>query len=213
MIKRRWVRWIMLPLLPVILALPAGGAAIYQWVDQRGIIHASSSPEDVPPAYRDRAAVMETPVAAAAADDRVGAEYLIPFERSATGIILVEAVFNGHARAKMVLDTGASVVLISEAFAARMRLGADAGGGRRALLKTAGGDVEGRSVTIARLEVGDAVREAVPAAISPKNQVFEGFDGLLGLSFLGNFRVTIDYRNSLIVLKEPPYLQGGHNER
>jgi len=203
--RSRLLRGCLLPLVLMIFLVPDAGADIYSWVDENGIFHASNRLEEVPPAYQGKIKVMASPsdpADSSAPADRTAAEYLIPFESSAGGIMLVDVLFNGHIRAKMVLDTGASVILISDVLAGRMRLGGEGDSRRRALLKTAGGEVEGRAVTIDRVEVGDAVRRSVPAAISPKKEVFEGFDGLLGLSFLGNFKMTIDYRNRLIVLKE-----------
>jgi hypothetical protein len=38
--------------------------------------------------------------------------------------------------------------------------------------------------------------------ITPDTDALRGFDGLLGLSFLGDFKIAIDYQNGKILLSK-----------
>lgn len=176
-------------------------ADIYRWIDDSGTLHYTGDPDNVPAAYRTRVETL-----AVRQSTRTPAEtpqeHVIPFVREREGVIFVDVLLNDGVKARMVLDTGASLVVISEELA--RKLGRDAAtGGDRIILKTAGGDIEGRSAVIDRIELGAAVRERVRAVVNGHADVFKGFDGLLGSSFLDGYKVTIDYSNSQIHMKEP----------
>lgn len=171
-------------------------ADIYQWIDPDGVTHASSDLERVPSAYRGKALVIPT----AAGRSETVEEYSIPFEKGPSGIMVVHVFLNDVIRARMVFDTGASLVLISDELARRMDQAASAHAGEKIRLKTAGGEVEGRSLLIKKLDLGNAVKENVRAAVSNRKQAFDDFDGLLGLSFLEGFKVTIDQQGQQILL-------------
>ena len=117
-------------------------------------------------------------------------------------IILVDVLLNDEVKARMVLDTGASLVVISGDLARRLRQDSSNASGT-IKLQTAGGEIEGQAAVIDRIELGSAVREKVRAVINRQPQVFKGFDGLLGSSFLDGYKVTIDYQQSKIHLKRP----------
>ncbi|MCE5262796.1 MAG: retroviral-like aspartic protease family protein [Deltaproteobacteria bacterium] len=190
---------IFLFLLILWLASPNLHAEVYQWTDQDGITHASSDLQKIPAPYRGNAEV----ISATAGRGETAEEYFVPFEKGASGIILVQVFLNDSIRARMVLDTGASLVLISDELAGRMDRMTSSSAEGKIRLKTAGGDVEGRSISIDKVELGDAVRENVRAAVSHQKAAFDGFDGLLGLSFLEGFNVTIDHQNRQIILRKP----------
>lgn len=188
-------------LIVLLLTLAAwdGAAEIYQWVDNEGITHASNDPGKVPPAYRGRVESLSLSPSGRMVDD--GAAYAIPFEKGPSGVMFVQVFLNNVIRARMVFDTGASLVLISPELAQRLGQTASEPAGGKIRLKTAGGDVEGRSMVISRVDLGDAVKENVRAAVGPQNQTFDDFDGLLGLSFLEDFQVTIDHRTQEVILR------------
>jgi clan AA aspartic protease (TIGR02281 family) len=178
-------------------------ADIYKWVDKSGTIHVTDNLEKVPATYKDRCERFSSPapVVSSQSPEMVN-EYLIPFERTPGGVILVDAVLNGNVRTRMVFDTGASLVVISEDLARRLGQSVPAGQ-KKVRLRTAGGDVEGWSTIIQKIELGDATGENVQAAVNGHSNAFDGFDGLLGLSFLEEFKVTIDHRSGVIILRKP----------
>jgi clan AA aspartic protease (TIGR02281 family) len=190
-------------LLACLLAVTAAhaGAEIYRWVDSGGVTHATSDPDRVPAAYRGRVQTLSGPATAPATGEAV---YSIPFERGASGVMFVQVWLDDTVRARMVFDTGASLVLVSEELARRLGPSLPASAGERVRLKTAGGEVYGKGIVIGRVDLDGAVKENVRAAVSLQKQVFDDFDGLLGLSFLEDFLVTIDHQNREIVLRRPP---------
>jgi clan AA aspartic protease (TIGR02281 family) len=192
--QRKWIFWLVLIFM---MAWSPVSAEIYQWMDKDGVTHASSDPEKMPPAYRGRAQV----ISAAEARSEAVEEYAIPFEKGPSGVIMVQVFINDVIRAKMVFDTGASLVLISDELARRLDQTEAADAGEKIRLKTAGGDVEGRPLLIKKMDLSNAVKENVRAAVSHRKQVFDDFDGLLGLSFLEGFKVTIDHQNREIILR------------
>ena len=179
----------------------ASRADIYRWIDASGTMHYASSLENIPAAYRNRVEIIAAYQRPEAGPD-LPEEHVIHFAKASDGIILVDVLLNDGVKARMVLDTGASLVVISEALS--RKLGRDtATGAGRIILKTAGGEIEGRPAMIDRIELGSAVREGVRAVVNGHHDVFQGFDGLLGSSFLDGYKLTIDYQNGAIHLRRP----------
>lgn len=106
-----------------------------------------------------------------------------------SGAILVPAVVNGVAT-RLLVDTGASRTVLAERLARRAGIRPSAADGH--VVTTANGKVwlpGGRAGTIA---VGGATARDVPLWVqAERDGLFDGMEGLLGLSFLGNFRMTL----------------------
>ncbi len=112
---------------------------------------------------------------------------LLRYDANATAIIVPVAVNGVHGR--MIVDTGASRTMLSKEFA--RGAGIEASG--EAAVTTVNGKAwvsAGRAEFIA---VGNARLNDVPVYIqqSTGGSLGEGVDGLLGLSFLGNFHARI----------------------
>jgi aspartyl protease family protein len=106
-------------------------------------------------------------------------------KRSQDGHFYTTGTINGQ-EAHFLVDTGASLVSVSEAFARKARIG----GGRPITFKTANGDragllVEGVAVTIGPVSV-DHVKVGVGLSGGDENAV------LLGQSFLSKFDITMN---------------------
>jgi clan AA aspartic protease (TIGR02281 family) len=126
---------------------------------------------------------------------------IISFERTAEGLILVDAILNDRVKARMILDTGANLVVITEELS--KKLNQDISFKDEVIkINTNCGEVEGRSLVIQKIELGQTMKRNVRSVITPDNYAFKGFDGVLGLSFLGEFKVTVDYKNGKILLSE-----------
>ena len=170
-------------------------AATYKWIDPSGVIHFSDSFEDIPlPFRKDFKIVSEPP--------QVSEGIMTPFEKTAMGLILVNVVLNDLVRARLILDTGANFVVITEELS--KKLGQDLSSREEVVkLHTNCGEVEGTFSVIRKIELEGAWKENVRAVIAPMgNDALKGFDGLLGLSFLADFKVTVDYQNGKIILKK-----------
>jgi clan AA aspartic protease (TIGR02281 family) len=177
-------------------------ADVYSWADDGGVIHVTDSLDKIPPAHRGQAVLLgRSPETLAAAPADYQPDYVISFEKTPSRTIFVDVLLNSTIPAKMILDTGAGMVVLSEDLARRLNLES----GRETktlLLQTAGGEVQGRSATLTKVELGAVHKENVRAAVNTAPNVFKGFDGLLGMSFLEDFKVVIDYANNRILLKK-----------
>lgn len=125
--------------------------------------------------------------------ERVGVE--VPIDRGDGGL-WVDVVINGSVHARMLIDTGSSVVILPEEVADELGLDENHGHPRR--LNTIQGSVSGRLVTLDRITLGDATATEVTAVI------LEDLDaeaiGLLGRSFLEHFTFQIDLDRNVLTL-------------
>jgi clan AA aspartic protease (TIGR02281 family) len=176
--------------LAALVCAPYASADIYRWTDPSGTIHIAEDPTDVPLQYRKN---MKSTVGT----DEAGKGDEIPFERTSSGLILVEAVLNGGVKARMVFDTGADIVVITEELSKRLRQDLSHGG-ETIKLHTNCGEVRGLSFVVNKIQLGSAEKMNVRSVITPDDLAFSGFEGLLGLSFLGDFKITVDYQKGRI---------------
>jgi clan AA aspartic protease (TIGR02281 family) len=167
-------------------------AVTYRWIDSSGTVHLSDSLDDESPTYHhDFEIVME--------QQETGRRTIVPFERTASGLVVVNAVLNGDVRVRLVFDTGANLVVITEELSKKLHQDASPED-KVVKLYTNCGEVEGRSFVINKIELGGAQKENVRSVVTSNDYSLSGFDGLLGLSFLGDFEVTVDYQNEKIII-------------
>jgi len=196
----RLVIYTLFIVLLLIFHLSSSAAVIYKWIDPSGTVHFSDNFDEIPPTYRNNFEIMTTPHKLNGTSE-TGRGRVIPFERTAEGLILVEVILNDRVKTRMILDTGANLVVITEELF--KKLNQEVSFKDEVIkLKTNCGEVEGRSLMIQRIELGHATKQNVKSVITPNNDAFSGFDGVLGLSFLRDFRLMIDYENGKIILSE-----------
>jgi clan AA aspartic protease (TIGR02281 family) len=123
----------------------------------------------------------------------------IRFARGST-IIPVEVVVNGATAGRFIVDTGASTVSISTRFA--RQLGLDLRGATPIVVHTASGREQGLRTRVARIELGGAVAEDVEVVVMT-DPGGPRADGLLGLSFLARFQMTLDAHAGTLELRAP----------
>ncbi|MBI5017754.1 MAG: TIGR02281 family clan AA aspartic protease [Deltaproteobacteria bacterium] len=180
------------------LAAPVAGE-IYRWTDDAGSVHFTDSLQNVPSRYRSQIQTRSDklpdaparPAPAPASTPRVALERL-------DGGYVVAASINGRETARLLLDTGASTTLLSPRLADRLGLTV-----RRvppAVLRTANGQVEAGWAEVDTIEVGG--RRVGPLRVVIHDAI-EGADGLLGLNFLGAFRVEIHAQGPSLTLSPP----------
>jgi clan AA aspartic protease (TIGR02281 family) len=112
-----------------------------------------------------------------------------------SGELWVDVKLNDRVTARMLLDTGASVVILPAKVATSLGLDTQ---GKRQELKTLKGVVMGRWVTLDRVGLGAAAVEDVSAIV-----LEDGNDeavGLLGRSFLNHFSFSIDLDRGTLTL-------------
>jgi len=125
-----------------------------------------------------------------------GEETLVTLHR-ARGNWIAQVRLNDSRTARLVVDTGASLCVVSPELAAD--LGVRPGPRAEMVpMQVVGGVTAGPRVTLASMRVGDAEVENVAAVI---HSIGPGIDGLLGNSFLGRFTVTVDPDRGVLVLR------------
>src|SRR5512135_745139 len=112
------------------------------------------------------------------------------------GAVIVPVTFNHSGTANLILDTGASVTMITGKVAADLRIPTTGSG----LLTGIGGTVRAQVARVDSVKVGDAEVAGMTVSIHDplRNSSFEG---LLGMDFLGRFQVSVDPEKKLLILK------------
>ena len=114
-------------------------------------------------------------------------------QRARDGHFYVEGLVNGHP-VKFLVDTGASLVGISDKFAQQAGLR----GGEVTTFKTAKGDMQGRIIANVPIEVGSIAVSGIRVAVALEGH--EVNDALLGQNFLSKFDVLL--RQDQMILRK-----------
>jgi clan AA aspartic protease (TIGR02281 family) len=124
--------------------------------------------------------------------------------------MLVEAVVDGTVRTHLLLDTGAEFTVLSTAAARNLALNL----GNTAIipLRSASGVFFAPMTKVQSITVGNATVYDVEVIV---HDATPGLDGLLGMSFLDNFLVTISGSDAKLILTPLPEstdagVYGGH---
>jgi clan AA aspartic protease (TIGR02281 family) len=215
-----------LPLLCVLLLLTLAPvqAQIYKWVDRDGRVHFTDTTAGIPPEYRHRieektsstpappsepVPPRPTPERLSIAPTPAATRYAVPLRRDGNAM-LVDAVVDGTMRAHFLLDTGAEFTVLSTAAARSLAL--DVRNAAVIPLRSASGVFFAPLTKVQSITVGDAAVYDVEVIV---HDATPGLDGLLGMSFLDHFSVTIcgsDARLILTPLTESAdtEMYGGH---
>jgi hypothetical protein len=113
------------------------------------------------------------------------------------GLILVPITLNGTYRSRLIVDTGASMTILSTEAIAAAGVTVPPGAPRLGFRLADGRLVHRPIVRIASLRVGDVTVEDLDVAVSERSGPG---DGLLGQNFLGHFRVTLENERGRLVL-------------
>jgi clan AA aspartic protease (TIGR02281 family) len=215
----------------VLLFPLSGEAGFYSWKDENGKTHFTDDPSQVPPEYREDGKGLKkhrglgsvsSPEDESSSyrsstrngrrsnrspsydsSDFSGAEefeYEVPLIPTSGGNYLVKTRLNGKVEALLMFDTGASMVTLSQKIGKKL-------GWRKNYktpeipFSTAGGTVWSPLLTLDRVDMSGAEVKEVEASINSSMDEMEGMDGLLGMSYLGQFKVIIDQTNLVMILK------------
>jgi clan AA aspartic protease (TIGR02281 family) len=184
----------------LLLQVPWGWGKIYKWTDDNGKVHFTDNPATIPDAYHNQ---IETHAShRSASDDLVPRQvrsqptpshaarppqaFVVPLRRTGNAL-LVQVTIDGFVRAPLMVDTGASFTVIATQTA--QRLGLNLHRAATIPMRSASGVFFAHFTKVRSIKVGDAVVkdvEVVVHDISPGRE-----QGLLGMSFLDHFNVTI----------------------
>lgn len=119
--------------------------------------------------------------------------------RHRAGGTLVSVSINGAPPAPLLLDTGASVMTLTESLARRLDVRFDRSASVPLVLAD-GREIAGYPVMLRSVRVGDAQAENVKAVVV-ENGPGDGVEGLLGMSFLHRFEMLFDGTTGNLVLR------------
>ena len=190
MALRKWAG--LLLALGVALRAAAVEARIFRWVDEKGVEHFTNEERNIPAAYRDKVKVTEFSAKARRSSSE---RTVIHFQRKGKAILL-NGVLNYKLPVVFQLDTGATETLITVEDAEK--LGLETGDAPMVRTRLADGrQVQFPRVRLNSLQVGKAeVRDL---------DVLVGRTRLLGLSFLNEFKMTMDSEHGQLVLEAPTH--------
>ena len=117
---------------------------------------------------------------------------------SVDGHILVPVVFNGFLEARVLVDTGAGITVLSKELAEKLELEES---GKSITLKTMATDIQAQLATLSSIQVGNLTQNYLRVAIIELPFGDESkFDGILGMDFMNNYKIHIDNENDRILL-------------
>ncbi len=130
-----------------------------------------------------------------------GGEERFPAARPG-GVVKVPVTIN-NVSGTFILDTGASFVALKDSFAKKAKVEIE--GGSSVHLRTANGIADGQLGRADTIQLRSLKATSVPIVVEADSAATygDGVDGLLGLSFLSRFNVTIDGRTVRIAPNKP----------
>ena len=183
-------------ILSLMLSLPTLSRTVradfFQYTDQNGTVVMVDDESKIPAKFRKKT---RTTRAAPVGESKSTS---VRLSRGNQALVPVRISYrNATVDAWLLLDTGATVTVISNSLADRLGIKPDSTQSRPSQL------ADGRVVDTARtrvdLAVGPKLKYNVEVAILPRNGgPAMGFDGLLGMDFLGEFRHHLDVNSQTI---------------
>jgi clan AA aspartic protease (TIGR02281 family) len=172
----------------------------YRWTDENGKKHITDQPPPLSGSTTKNIEIIKylsRPPAVAQPGEVQIREFIVPFQRAYGGMV-VDVVFNGLVHAKMLVDTGATTLKINVKLLRKLNQSTFSSKKRKTI--TAAGVVDANEIIIEKVDMGGAVKRDVAASFTDESYDTPFYDGLLGLSFLSDFKMTIDYEKNLIHL-------------
>ncbi|MFQ5481394.1 MAG: TIGR02281 family clan AA aspartic protease [Nitrospinaceae bacterium] len=212
--RSRLSKWALVLTLAASLAGEPALAKVFKWVDADGKVHFTDSLSKIPRQYRKGGGggVETLKSGPPEPSDPVVIKFgpppqegiQVPLTSTAGNTnFFVDATLNGSVKLQLLVDTGASFVTLHPDMAPRLGI-RDLEDRPHIEFSTAGGTEKAPIAIVDVLQVGDAVVEDVQVSFI-KHMPPEG--GLLGMTFLNEFRMGIDRDRKVMVLK--PIGEGG----
>jgi clan AA aspartic protease (TIGR02281 family) len=209
------------------LLTTAAYGTIYKWTDQHGKVHFTDNLWAIPPEYRQQVEergraspptqrpveAPELPPSPRLSSEATASKHtIVPFRRVGN-IMLVDVVLDNVLKTRLLVDTGATFTVISKAMAKQLALNLD----HAAVipLQSVSGLFMAPLTKVKSITVGEATAHDVEVVVHDIGS--DGTHGLLGMSFLDHFQVTINSSTGLMTLSTlaPPSgeaLHGGRSE-
>jgi len=123
-----------------------------------------------------------------------------------SGHVVVDVLINKKVNASLVLDTGATYVVLTHAMAQKIDLDIDERIGKDIEMVLADGrKAKAKYMILDTVSAQGVEAKNVAAAVLPSDVAGANFkDGLLGMSFLKNFVFKVDQKNNKLILEKSP---------
>jgi clan AA aspartic protease (TIGR02281 family) len=199
-------------------------ASIFFYKEEKGAIHFTDDLSKIPEEFRENGkgfrkhkeerssttpASIAAPISTSPASIEIpgvilnSGEVQVPLVPVSGGNFLVDVLLNGRVKGRLMLDTGASFISLSDEIG--QKLGAFKSGASAEMpFNTEGSEKWMPLVALQIVNAGNTQSQLVEATIGKH---IKNIDGLLGMSFLGDYRFVIDRTNKRLTLK-PPSQQG-----
>ena len=118
-------------------------------------------------------------------------------------LLVVGAKLNGTRDTRLVVDTGASHTILSYEVARDLGIIPNPRA-MTVMVKTAGGPMQADVVPLGAIRVGEAEAQNILVGVFDIPDAPAGIDGLLGLTFLNQFLVTLDTVKGELQLRKRP---------
>jgi clan AA aspartic protease (TIGR02281 family) len=197
----------------LIIAAASVHAKIYKWTDRSGKVHYTDNKGAVPTEYLEQAQEQSSqPPAARPSTHEIpyssprsspntpppsGQHYLVPLSRIGNAM-LVDVVFNGFLKSRLLVDTGATLTVISTA--AAKQLGLNLTDAAVIPLQSVSGLFLAPLTKVKSITVGEVTVQDVEVVVH--DIASGGGAGLLGMSFMDNFQVTMNTTEDVMILTE-----------
>ncbi len=189
-------------------------AKMYKWKDDKGKTHYTDSVSKIPAKYRKgnqrnfktmrSAPANSSGAGGGSSSSGSGFTIAIPKKGAAVPLIpmgngnhAVDVTINGRAKLRLMLDTGASMVVLHPSVASQLGI-RNIDDQPKIVVSTAGGKELNAIGVLDSVKVGQAV---VPNVEATFNSHMDPAGGLLGMTFLNDFRFEIDRQQNLLILK------------
>ncbi len=118
--------------------------------------------------------------------------------------IIVDTLVNKKFNAKLIFDTGASLVVLTNSFAKKAGIDIEKSGKRMKLIIADGKEINAQHVILNNVKVQNIEIHDVEAAVILDDNLDSKFakDGMLGMSFLKRFNFKIDNKNNRLILEK-----------
>jgi clan AA aspartic protease (TIGR02281 family) len=118
------------------------------------------------------------------------------------GHIFVNALLNKTVNAKLLVDTGASLVVLSPKVAGELNIDLTNSANDIKMILADGTEVPAKLIKLDAVSVEEAAVQGIDAVVIYKENAFAGFDGVLGMSFLRLFKFAVNVEQNKLTLEK-----------
>ncbi|MCW8893552.1 MAG: aspartyl protease family protein [Deltaproteobacteria bacterium] len=201
---------------------------MYRWVDDKGQLHFSNSPQAVPDEVRnknneykpDTSSITINKTAKTSLDSGIDTSSQLSAKQQQKNTIsipytanegyasrvIIDVTFNGQVTVPMLVDTGSPGLVISNNLADRLNLFDEEGGRLMVVISGIGGQKMATKSIIDKLEIGGITEKFIPTHIVT-GMSSSHYQGLIGMDVLSSYTMTIDPTQHRLIANPIPAAQ------